>query len=167
MIWLKWKGERTHAARSLRPKLLKNAMGRVMDQRGLFGEPRLCTHRGRSLASRAFSDWILLKDGSPNMNDACQSASMAALWPFLAAMPVSLPMALTPMRGGQVEHLFVYGFLMVCAMPYLFTGAKRQKKDCVHFATAPIFSGSLYLCWSCRPATRFNLHDRRDRNHAF
>jgi hypothetical protein len=63
------------------------------------------------------------------------------IWPFFAAMPVSILMAiaLTPQIGGVVEYLSAYSFLIICATAYLIVGNQKNRKGYIHAAVALVF----------------------------
>ena len=66
---------------------------------------------------------------------------MPSIWPFFAALPVSLLMAiaLTPHLGGEIEYLSAYAFLMLCACGYLVVGAKKKKNGYIYTAILMAF----------------------------
>jgi hypothetical protein len=79
---------------------------------------------------------------------------MPSIWPFFAALPVSLLMAiaLTPHFGGEIGYLSAYAFLMLCACGYLVVGIRKKKKGYIYTAilmaflnpTLPIFVAASY-----------------------
>jgi hypothetical protein len=83
------------------------------------------------------------------MSDLKRSAKMnnlkITIWPFFAALPVSLLMALalTPRHGGEVEYLIAYLFFMICASGCLVAGNKKQKRSYVYSSFILVFASPL------------------------
>lgn len=72
-----------------------------------------------------------------NQNTQCEEiAAMPRIWPFFAAIPVSLLMAiaLAPRIGGVAEYLISYGFLAICSAGYLVAGKMKKKGRYVYTA---------------------------------
>jgi hypothetical protein len=70
-----------------------------------------------------------------------QNEKMPSIWPFFAALPISLLMAiaLTPHLGGEFEYLISYTFLMLCACGYLAVGTRKHKNGYIYIAILMTF----------------------------